>query len=45
MVGLTTPKQLLKGLWLTLVQRIKTPFITGVSGIEVLGEECVTGVG
>ena len=44
MVGLTTPKQLLKGLWLTLVQRIKTPFITGVSGIEVLGEECVTGV-
>ena len=44
MAGLTTPKQLLKGLWLTLVQRIKTPYITGVSGIEVLGEECVTGV-
>ena len=43
--GLTTPKQLFKGVWLTLVQRIKTPYITGVSHIEVLGEECVTGVG
>tara|TARA_B100000780_G_scaffold106623_1_gene74637 strand:+ start:465 stop:845 length:381 start_codon:yes stop_codon:yes gene_type:complete len=26
------------------VQGIKTPFITAVSGIDVLGEECVTGV-
>jgi len=42
--GLTTPTQLFKGLWLTLVQRIKVPYITGVSHLEVLGEESVTGV-
>jgi len=42
--GLTTPKQLFKGLWLTLVQRIKIPYISGVSHIEVIGKEHASGV-
>tara|TARA_B110000503_G_scaffold120317_1_gene182869 strand:+ start:2509 stop:3894 length:1386 start_codon:yes stop_codon:yes gene_type:complete len=42
--GLTTPMQLFKGLWLTLVQRFKVPYISGVSHLEVLGNEQVSGV-
>ena len=42
--GLTTPKQLFKGLWLTLAQRIKGPYISGVSHLEVMGNEQVSGV-
>ena len=42
--GLTTPKQLIKGLWLTLAQRIKVPYITGVSDLQITGEHSACGV-
>ena len=42
--GLTNPMELFKGLWLTLVQRIKIPYISGVSHLEVMGDEQVSGV-
>ena len=42
--GLTNPKELFKGLWLTLVQRIKVPYISGISDLEVMGHEHVSGV-
>jgi hypothetical protein len=42
--GLTTPRQLFKGVWLTLVQRIKLPYISGISHIEIVGDSQVSGV-
>jgi len=44
LAGITTPKQLLKGIWLTLVQRFKTPYVSNVSHIEILGKDKVNGV-
>jgi hypothetical protein len=42
--GLTTPRQLFKGVWLTLLQRIKLPYISGISHIEIVGNSQVSGV-
>jgi thioredoxin reductase/bacterioferritin-associated ferredoxin len=42
--GLTTPRQLFKGVWLTLMQRIKLPYIGGISHIEIVGDSQVSGV-
>jgi hypothetical protein len=42
--GLTSPRQLFKGVWLTLVQRIKLPYISGISHIEIVGDSQVSGV-
>jgi NADPH-dependent 2,4-dienoyl-CoA reductase/sulfur reductase-like enzyme len=44
LAGLSMPMQLLKGLWLTLAQRFTLPYMSGVSNIEIIGQEQVTGV-
>ena len=44
LAGLTMPKQLFKGLWLTLVQRIKVPYFSNVTQMEILGKDHATGV-
>ncbi|MDC9719435.1 MAG: NAD(P)/FAD-dependent oxidoreductase [Gammaproteobacteria bacterium] len=35
--GLSMPKQLLKGVWLSLVQRIRVPYFTNVADIKIVG--------
>jgi hypothetical protein len=42
--GLSMPKQLIKGMWLTLVQRICVPYFANVADIQIVGDAQVKAV-
>jgi len=42
--GLSMPKQLVKGVWLSLVQRIRVPYFSNVTGINIVGDAQVEAV-